>query len=79
MRGWLWGGLVLGCLALAGCGSSDEGGLKLTTPLDKMNPDEFCAFYSQFLATNQLSAEIRQTDIQRMRQKGCPAASIPAK
>ena len=65
-----------GSAALSGC-SSDKStnAFDAPKPLDKMSKDEWCAYYAQFLTNPQLSPQARATDIQRMRERGCPVPS----
>ena len=71
--------LALGLLAaagLAGC-SSDKTATAYDSPkpLDKMSSEEWCDYYNRFLRNPQLSAKDRETDMQRMRARGCAVRS----
>ena len=47
--------------------------MTLPNPLDKMSNEEWCDYYTKFLANPQLTAKDRATDIARMRARGCSA------
>ena len=63
--------LLVSGLALGGCHSSDDPSLDSKTPLDKMSKEEWCGFYASYLARPNIPEPVRQTDLKRMRERGC--------
>lgn len=69
------GVLLLGSIALGGCGSHEDKDLYTAPkPLDKMSKEEWCAFYARYIANPQISPKVKADDLQRMRERGCPTA-----
>lgn len=65
-----WAALVLG-LGLAGCQSHDSY-LEPSKPVDKMSPEELCAYYAHYRENPDLNAHARDVATQQMRAKNCP-------
>lgn len=67
---------LMATVALGGC-SSDKAATAydVSKPLDKMSNEEWCDYYNRFLSNPQLSAKDRETDMQRMRSRGCAVRS----
>ena len=67
--------LALAALAigtcLAGCQSHDSY-LEPSKALDKMSPEELCAYYAHYREDPALSPHAKEVATQQMRAKNCP-------
>ena len=64
--------LLLGAV-LAGC-QDHNSYLEPSKALDKMSPDELCAFYVHYRENPDLNAHAKDVATQQMRAKNCPGA-----
>ena len=60
-------------LMVAGCQSDDNSFYNAPKALDKMTPEDRCAFYAHYVSNPGLSASAKSVAIEEMRAKGCAA------
>ena len=58
-------------LAASGC-QSDRNPFDPDKPIDKMNKEEWCAYYTFYLTNPNLSAESRASALKQMQNRNCP-------
>ena len=67
------GVVALFAFVLVGCQSDDNSFYNAPKALDKMTPEERCAFYAHYVSNPDLSPSSKKVAIEEMRAKGCPA------